>query len=112
ARTRGLAAALRRRGVGRGSFVGLFFERACELSVAQLATLEAGAAYVPLDPDYPVERLRFMASDARPALVLTVEALAPRARELGAEVLCVEDAPAEAHALPRDAAGLEDAIYL
>ena len=39
--------------------------------VAILATLKAGAAYLPLDPDYPAERLAFMLDDARPKRILT-----------------------------------------
>ena len=51
--------------------VGLCFERGLDLVVAWLATLKAGAAYVPLDPQYPAERLGFMLSDAAPQVVLT-----------------------------------------
>jgi amino acid adenylation domain-containing protein len=65
-----LAARLRSRGVGPESRVGLCAGRSRELVVAVLAILKAGAAYVPLDPAYPAERLAFMAADAGLALIL------------------------------------------
>jgi amino acid adenylation domain-containing protein len=66
-----LARLLRARGIGRGALVGLCLERSQEMLVAQLAILKAGAAYVPLDPAYPAERLAYMAQDARLALLVT-----------------------------------------
>ena len=77
ARANRLARLLRSRGVGRGALVGLCVERSLEMVVAQLAILRAGAAYVPLDPAYPADRLAFMAGDARLALLVTASALAP-----------------------------------
>ncbi|WP_285498506.1 AMP-binding protein, partial [Actinomadura sp. NBRC 104425] len=44
--------------------------RSVDLVVAVLGVLKAGAAYVPIDPDYPADRIAFMLDDARPALVL------------------------------------------
>ncbi|HEX2190345.1 MAG TPA: amino acid adenylation domain-containing protein, partial [Longimicrobiaceae bacterium] len=66
-----LAHALRRRGVGPETRVGIFLGRTPELVVALLGVLKAGGAYVPLDPAYPAERLEAMAEDAGVALVLT-----------------------------------------
>ncbi|MBN8231298.1 amino acid adenylation domain-containing protein [Corallococcus macrosporus] len=58
-------------GVTPGSVVGLCLERSSlDMPVAVLATLKAGAAYVPLDPDYPRERLAMMLEDTRPPVVL------------------------------------------
>jgi amino acid adenylation domain-containing protein len=65
-----LAARLRAGGVGRGDLVGVCLSRSPRLVVALLAVLKAGAAYVPLDPQYPPARLRFMVADSRPAVVL------------------------------------------
>lgn len=59
-----LAAALQARGIGRGEQVGVCLPRSPQLLVAVLAVLACGAAYVPLDPDYPPQRLRFMCEDA------------------------------------------------
>ncbi|MEM6454212.1 MAG: amino acid adenylation domain-containing protein [Acidobacteriota bacterium] len=58
-----LAAQLRRHGAGPGVLVGLAVERSPAMIAALLAVLETGAAYVPLDPAYPAERLRFMLED-------------------------------------------------
>ena len=53
-------------GIGPEDIVAICLERSVEMVVAILATLKAGAAYLPLDPDYPPERLAFMIEDARP----------------------------------------------
>ncbi|WP_254646935.1 non-ribosomal peptide synthetase [Streptomyces sp. GbtcB6] len=68
-----LAGALRAHGIGRGDRVGIHLRRTTDLPVALLAVWRAGAAYVPLDPAYPRERLAFMAADSGLALLLTAE---------------------------------------
>ncbi len=70
-RSNQLARLLRARGIGRGALVGLCVERSFEMVVAQLAVLKSGAAYVPLDPAYPAERIAHMCSDAQLALLIT-----------------------------------------
>jgi amino acid adenylation domain-containing protein len=62
---------LRRRGLGRGTFVGVCMSRSVELTVAVLGILKAGSAYVPFDPAHPAARLAFMIGDADVPLVLT-----------------------------------------
>jgi amino acid adenylation domain-containing protein len=76
ARANRMAQTLRARGVGRGQRVGLCVERGADMLAAVLGILKAGAAYVPLDPSFPVERLRFMAEDAQLALLVSASALA------------------------------------
>ncbi len=71
ARADKLARALGARGIGNGSLVGLALARGEALVVAMLGIMKAGAAYLPLDPAYPAERLAAMASDARPALLIS-----------------------------------------
>jgi len=70
-----LARHLRARGVERGSLVGLCVERSLDMVVTQHAIWKAGAAYVPLDPAFPVDRLAFMVEDAGLALVVTTSDL-------------------------------------
>ena len=59
------------KGIGRESLVGIALERSLEMVVAIVGVLKAGAAYVPLDPEYPKARLEYMLADARPAVVIT-----------------------------------------
>ncbi|MEV7199198.1 non-ribosomal peptide synthetase [Streptomyces griseoluteus] len=70
ARARGLAAALLASGVGPGDRVAIHLDRSPDLVTAVLATWWAGAAYVPLDPDHPAERLRYVLRDAEPAALI------------------------------------------
>ncbi|MDL4774582.1 non-ribosomal peptide synthetase [Actinomadura xylanilytica] len=70
ARANRLARHLVERGVGPEQFVALCLPRSVDLVVGVLAVLKAGAAYVPVDPDYPVDRIAFMLDDARPVLTL------------------------------------------
>ncbi|WP_443034146.1 amino acid adenylation domain-containing protein, partial [Streptomyces sp. CA2R106] len=65
-----LAHALLARGAGPERIVALRLPRSAELVVAILAVLKTGAAYLPVDPDYPAARIAFMLADARPAVVL------------------------------------------
>src|SRR5262249_6749107 len=67
-------------GVGPESLVGIALERSIEMVVALVGILKAGAAYLPLDPDYPEERLAYMLRDAQPACVLSAARLAGRLR--------------------------------
>ena len=71
-----LAGQLRQRGVQPGDVVGLCLERSPELIVGLLAIWQVGAAYLPLDPAYPVHRLSFMVDDSATRLVLTTAPLA------------------------------------
>ncbi|MFJ5293167.1 amino acid adenylation domain-containing protein [Streptomyces sp. NPDC088348] len=93
-----LAARLRDRGAG-GGVVAVCLPKSPELLVALLAVLRAGAAYLPLDPGHPTERLAAMAGNAAARLVLTDPAGAERLHVPGAEFLTdimAEDAEAAA----------------
>ena len=72
-----LATALHQRGVGPDVLVGLCLPRTPALLIALLAILKASAAYLPLDPTYPTERLAFMLADAQVPLVLTQSSCLP-----------------------------------
>ena len=70
-----LAHYLIKKGVGPGSLVGVCLDRSAELSVALLGVLKAGAAYVPLDQSYPIERLKSILHDTIAECVVSVSGL-------------------------------------
>ena len=78
ARANQLAADLCSKGVGSNTLIAISLERSLEMVVAILGVLKAGAAYVPLDPAYPQERLEFMFADSKPAICLTSSNLVGR----------------------------------
>ncbi|WP_236950150.1 non-ribosomal peptide synthetase [Mycobacterium sp. MS1601] len=91
-----LAWILRDRGVGVDTTVGLAIPRSITAVVALFAVLRAGAAYLPLELDYPDERLAVMLADARPTYVLTTAQVGARLDGLvptGCAVVSVDDLP-------------------
>ncbi|HWW19888.1 MAG TPA: amino acid adenylation domain-containing protein, partial [Steroidobacteraceae bacterium] len=86
-----LAHRLRELGVIPDSRVGICIQRSPEMVIGLLAILKAGAAYVPLDPGYPSERLAFMLSDSAPLAVLTHE---PAGAALQAAMAALSPQPA------------------
>ncbi|MFB4421291.1 non-ribosomal peptide synthetase [Streptomyces sp. QL37] len=108
-----LAHHLSTRGIGRGHLVALALEGTTDQAVAMLAVAKAGAAYLPVDLEYPEARVAHMLDDARPALLLTHGTA--RAARYGASVPCLalddraawstgRAAPPAAAPYPRDAA--------
>ncbi|MFJ6000412.1 amino acid adenylation domain-containing protein [Streptomyces sp. NPDC092370] len=71
ARAERVAAWLTRQGAGPGAAVAVALPRSSELLVALAAVLRSGAAYLPVDPGYPADRIAYMIEDARPVAVLT-----------------------------------------
>lgn len=90
ARANQLAAYLRGLGLGGDDRVGICIDRSLEMAVAVLGVLKAGAAYVPLDPAYPLERLTFMLEDAQCQVVLTSERLAETLPQASTGLLCLD----------------------
>jgi amino acid adenylation domain-containing protein/non-ribosomal peptide synthase protein (TIGR01720 family) len=90
ARANRLASYLRELGVGPDILVGIHAERSLEMVIGLLATLKAGGAFLPLDPDYPRQRLEFMLRDARPAVVVTQGRLADQLPSTSAPVVCLD----------------------
>ncbi|HEX9371585.1 MAG TPA: condensation domain-containing protein, partial [Roseiflexaceae bacterium] len=80
-----LAQHLQSLGVGPETVVGLCVERSPEMVVGLLGILKAGGAYLPLDPNYPRERLSFMLSDANAPVLVTQQALLDKLPELATE---------------------------
>ncbi|HVR98992.1 MAG TPA: amino acid adenylation domain-containing protein, partial [Thermoanaerobaculia bacterium] len=102
-----IAHRLRRLGIGPESRVGVLLERSPEMVMAMLGALKAGAAYVPLDPSYPAERLAFMAADSGIEALITDERLSGLLAPAGGRVLRLD---AERLSLAREAG--EDPVPL
>lgn len=86
-----LAHFLRRRGIGPDMLVGVSMYRTPLMVIALLGVWKAGAAYVPLDPSYPVDRLTFMVDDAALRLLLTETSVAPLYPNAGDGIICLDD---------------------
>jgi amino acid adenylation domain-containing protein len=111
ARAQAVAAHLRARGAGRGTLVALLVGRSAGMVAALLGILRAGAAYVPLDPSYPAERLAYMLQDSGARFLLTTSGLASGLPAHGAEVVLLDDVP-EAGDAPAEPVTPDDLAYV
>ncbi len=113
-----LARRLEGLGAGPGTLVGLSVDRSLEMLVGLLGILKSGAAYMPLDPIYPVERLGFMLRDSGALLVLTQERLQDRLKlaNPNVQIFCLdagrEMAAARRTENPTSAPTPEDLAYV
>ncbi len=105
ARANRLARLLADRGVGPERSVAVALPRSADLVVSLLAVVKAGGAYLPVDPDYPADRIAYMLDDAAPALILTDTARAARFGAADVPLLLVDQADTSGY----DAADLTDA---
>ncbi|HEX2201844.1 MAG TPA: non-ribosomal peptide synthase/polyketide synthase [Longimicrobium sp.] len=103
ARANRLANHLVRLGAGPEQRVGICLERSAEMVVAMLAVLKSGAAYLPLDPSYPVDRLAYMREDSGATVLVTQASLRGLLPTDGVRIVAV-DADAAAIAAEPDAA--------
>ena len=104
-RSERLARILRGSGVCREVVVGLFFTRGLEMVVALLAVLKAGGAYLPLDPNFPSQRIAFILSDAEISVLLTQSSLVPALPQSNALLIVADEAVDE------DADSVQEASY-
>ncbi|WVV46974.1 amino acid adenylation domain-containing protein [Pseudomonas sp. NA13] len=104
-----LAHALLESGLGRDDRVAICMDRSLEMVVGLLGILKAGAAYVPLDPGYPADRLRHMLSDSAPSALVTSHELLASLPAVTIPVLCLD---AEPEALSRQPEHNPDAAAL
>jgi amino acid adenylation domain-containing protein len=86
-----LARALVSQGAGPGQLVGISCERSIDMAVGVLAALKSGAAYVPIDPNYPAERIAYMLEDSKAPVLLTQSALVGQLPETSAAIICIDD---------------------
>ncbi|NGQ96170.1 amino acid adenylation domain-containing protein [Brevibacillus sp. SYP-B805] len=95
-----LARHLITRGVSTGTLVGISFERSFDMIVSMLAVFKAGAAYVPLDPEYPRARLAYILEDTNIRYLLTTEAIHAALPANGAAAILLDRERARIAALP------------
>ena len=107
ARANQLARELRERGAARGTVVATLLPRSIEAYTAILAVLKAGAAYVPIDPAYPEERIAWILADSEACAVVTEKSLGERYQAFGGPVIYA-DADAERNAAENPAALASD----
>src|SRR5215469_7716683 len=111
-----LAHFLKKRGARPGQRVGLFIERSLAMMVGLLGIQKSGAAYVPLDPSYPAERLRLTLDDAQAPVLVTQQSLVSSLPEHQAQVVCLdsdwEKIASESTSNPASGATGEDLVYV
>ena len=115
-RSNQLAHHLRKLGVGPEVVVGLYLERSLEMVVGLLAILKAGAAYLPLDPSYPADRLAIMLADAKASVIVTQAALADHLPRHDARVMTIgsdwAEVSLEAETVPVNLTGPNNLAYV
>ena len=85
-----LAHYLQNKGIGTQELVGICVDQSVEMLIGLLGILKAGAAYVPLDKDYPDDRLELMLTDAGVRVVITQQQQAARFADRGHEIICLD----------------------
>ncbi len=111
-----LAHVLRRNGIGPGTLVAVCLGRTVDMPVALAAILKAGAAYVPLDPTHPADRLRYIIDDAEVSSVITMSGFAAIFDGVGIPILLLDEefegSGEELNAPPKVAVKPEDLAYV
>jgi len=111
-----LANYLQSLGIGRSSVVALYLDRSPAMAVAALAVLKAGAAYIPLDPIHPVDRLMFMLKDSGAQVVISVNRMMESFSAGAVKVITLdgdaEKIAAQSTAKPDSGVGPDDLAYI
>ncbi|MCG8671304.1 MAG: amino acid adenylation domain-containing protein [Pseudomonadales bacterium] len=118
-RSNQLANLLIREGVTRGDRVGICLDRSVDMLVAVLGVMKSGSAYVPMDSNYPSERLAYMLSDSRAPVLLSQRCVVDRLESdqvtlADAQVICLDETSLEgvSDSLPSSLPRSEDLIYI
>jgi len=110
-----LAHLLKKRGIGKNCIVGLFADRSVEMVIGILAILKAGSAYLPVDPEYPEERIHYMLDDGQVSIVLAQPDLInrlPVPLKAGVIPLSDEEWKEESRANPKGTVQATDLAYV
>jgi amino acid adenylation domain-containing protein len=86
-----LAHSLREKGVQPDTITGIMTERSIEMIISLLGILKAGGAYLPIDPDYPQERIDYMLKDSKTKNLLTSSAVQVKVKEESIEIIDISD---------------------
>lgn len=103
AKSNGLARKIISTGIAQQSIIGIMMHRSAQMLVSILAVLKAGCAYVPIDPEYPVDRIRYMIEDSGLKLLLTEASLAGTCAQLNESIQCID---VRSEAMPADGSNL------
>lgn len=112
-----LARFIRTQGIGADEPVGICVGRTPEMVIGLLAILKAGAGYLPLDPNYPAERLQYMLEHAAPRLLLTHSSLSAALPDVAMNVISLDEImplilEEDASDLAASDVGAEDLLYI
>ena len=114
--TNQLARLLQSRGVQRGTVVAISLQRSVRIPLSVFGVFKAGAAYMPIDPDYPEERIEFMLKDSAVSVLITESALSERFKDKVDTIIELDTIHAELSALDdtpvKDKTEAEDLAYL
>ena len=83
AKVNSLARYLNSYGIGKGSIVGIIVNRSFEMIISILAVLKSGAAYIPIDPEYPEDRIKYILNNSNCNGIITLEKLTEKVSALG-----------------------------
>lgn len=107
-----VANTLRAKGVNGNEFVGICMERSIDMVVAMLGVLRAGAAYLPLDPGYPAERIEYMVTDSQARVVITDSTFADALGSQTVTTMTLAETSSATELGPRVNHGPEDLAYI
>ena len=90
-RANSLARELRKKGVKPDAIVAIMVERSLDMIVGIMAILKAGGAYLPIDVDYPGERISFMLQDSATGILITTKSLSGKELDFHNQVICIDE---------------------
>ena len=111
-RANAIASRLQASGIRRGDLVGIHLERSTDMVAGVLGILKCGAAYVPMDPSFPAERLGFMVEDAHMPVIVSQTSLHRELPASSAKVLLIDEIPGDAAGFNSVEIDPEDLAYV